>query len=223
MPRTFAFLAAVAALLAGGAAYRNVAGANPELDEACARVAQVPYDIGDWKGAPLDAEERTFQSAGAQRYWMRSYASARLKTSLLVILMGGRAGKMAVHTPEICYRGAGYEMADRPAPADFQSELGEPLGRFWTAKFSKKAGVTTELKLYWGWNADGLWQAPDSPRWRFRGQPFLYKLYVSHDLTGLSGASAGPGVVQDFARQFLPEARRALFPSQDVQADADAR
>ena len=220
MPRTFAFLTAVATLLGSGALYRNVAGTSPELDEACARVVAVPYDIGDWKGAPLDTDDRTFQSAGAQRYWMRTYASDRLKTSLLVILMGGRAGKMSVHTPEICYRGAGFEMADSPAPVDFKSELADELGRFWTAKFSKKAGVTTELKLYWAWNADGLWQAPDSPRWHFRGQPFLYKLYVSHDLTGLAGAAAGPAAVQDFARQFLPEAGRALFPP---QAAPDAR
>jgi hypothetical protein len=213
MPRTFAFVAALAALLAGGALYRNVAGTSQEFDDACARVIAVPYDFGDWKGAPLEADDRAFRSAGAQRYWMRSYSNERLKTSLLVVLMAGRAGKMSVHTPEICYRGAGYEMADAPAPADFKSELGEDLGRFWTAKFSKKAGVTTDLKLLWGWNADGLWQAPDSPRWHFRGQPFLYKLYISHDLTGLSGAAAGPGPVQDFARQFLPEASRALFPS----------
>ena len=117
--------------------------------------------------------------------------------------MCGRSGKMAVHTPEVCYRGAGFEMVDRPEPWTVAATTGDKLGTFWTSSFSK--GTGPELRLAWGWNAGAGWQAPRNPRWDFGGKSFLYKLYVSHD--------AAPGserAAEDFLRQFLPRLNEIL-------------
>lgn len=179
------------------------------LQQAADRVDHVPMEIGDWKAQTMEADRDAFFQAGAQKYWTRSYVHARTKTALLVILMCGRSGRMSVHTPEVCYKGAGFDMAGKREPLELKSEFGEELGTFWTARFAKHAGVASELRLYWAWNATGAWQAPTNPRWEFRGEPFLYKMYLSYDAPGLSTPASE--AVQDFMRQFLPELNKALF------------
>ena len=166
-------------------------------------------ELGDWKAQTIDSDPAAFFQAGAQKYWTRSYVHARKKTTLFVILMCGRAGRMAVHTPEVCYRGAGYEMDRVPEALAVTTPSGESLGTFWTAKFSKEAGAASDLRLYWSWNAKGAWQASANPRWDFGAEPFLYKLYLSHDAPG--SASAATTVAMSFMHQFLPELQKALF------------
>jgi hypothetical protein len=139
---------------------------------------------------------------------MRSYRNLRHNGTVTVILMCGRAGRMSVHTPEVCYRGAGYEMHGAPAPLTVKSEGSGQQDTLWTARFTKHAGVAADLRLYWAWNADGAWQAPASPRWTFRGEPFLYKLYVSQDGQDATGSGEA---AHGFLRRFLPEAREFLF------------
>src|SRR5262245_47984638 len=79
------------------------------LHHAAARVERVPMEIGPWKATAVETDSAAFFQAGALKYWARSYVDENRKTPVLVILMCGRAGRMAVHTPEVCYRGAGYD------------------------------------------------------------------------------------------------------------------
>ena len=61
------------------------------------------------------------------------------------------------------------------------------------------------------WNPGGNWQAPTHPRWEFRGQAFLYKLYVSQEITGTAKTlTEEPAFL--FLQQFLPELQKTLFP-----------
>src|SRR5690349_20084084 len=92
--------------------------------------------------------------------------------------MCGRSGNMAVHTPEVCYRGAGFELREQPAPVALYDAAGSQM---WSATFAKNTGPISRLRLYWAWNSQGEWQAATAPRWEFRREPFLYKLYVSRD------------------------------------------
>lgn len=202
--RYYAFLAALAMLLASGVMYHSLANDSEQLDDAAARVERVPKVVGPWHGEEVALDERAFKQTGARAYWMRQYIHEKTKDSVLVILMCGRAGKMAVHTPEVCYSGAGYQLHDQPAVCPIGSEA-----QFWTAKFSKQAG---QLRLYWAWNARGAWEASSSPRWQFRGEPFLYKLYVSRDLGPQATDSPRAEATADFLRRFVPELNATLFP-----------
>ena len=179
---------------------------SPALEEAMARVEHVRMDIGDWKAEAIKGDAKAFEQAGAQAYWMRTYTNARKRQTVLVILMCGRAGRMAVHTPEVCYRGAGYELYDKPAPTPLKSDAGEELGTFNTARFAKGSSLGGTLRLYWSWSAGTGWLAPCSPRWEFRGRQFLYKLYVSHDLASGNDQDAAA----DLLRQLLPELGKTL-------------
>src|SRR3954467_767212 len=70
------------------------------LEEALARVPEVPLTLGAWQGEPIDVDAEAYRRAGAQAYWARTYSRPD-RESFLVILMCGRAGKMSIHTPEV--------------------------------------------------------------------------------------------------------------------------
>jgi hypothetical protein len=124
-------------------------------------------------------------------------------------LMCGRAGHMAVHTPDICYRGAGYEMVGEPVKR--QITLPSGAAQFWNARFRPAdGGVDQDLSLWWAWNADGLWLAPSSPRLAFAGRPFLYKLYLVY---GAPNTPAQDSVGPAFLQELVPALQGALFPA----------
>jgi hypothetical protein len=175
------------------------------LEEAVARLELVPLEIGDWQGTAIEVDAAAFAQAGARGYWARSYAH-RHGGTVLVILMCGRSGRMAVHTPEVCYRGAGFDMLETPARTVLRDELGDEHGTFWNARFAKQATSTSQHRLSWAWSDGGDWQAPANPRWEFRGRPFLYKLYASHELSSPSDADA----TAEFLRVLLPELKKIL-------------
>src|SRR5580765_3646194 len=85
-----------------------------ELEEACTRLYAVPLKAGPWQGNNLEGDPDAFRQARAAGYWTRRYSKDAADAPITVILMCGRAGHMAVHTPDICYRGAGYEMLGEP-------------------------------------------------------------------------------------------------------------
>jgi Protein of unknown function (DUF3485) len=202
--RYYAFLTAIVLLLGSGLLYHSQAGGSEQLDAAASRVALVPSVVGDWHANDEASDERAFEQAGAKAHWTRHYVNQKTKESVLVILMCGRPGKMAVHTPEVCYSGAGYELHGHPTACAINGDA-----NFWTAKFVKKA---SQLRLYWTWSASGAWEASASPRWQFRGEPFLYKLYVSRDISDQPSVVPEADVTAAFLGEFVPVLKRTLFP-----------
>jgi len=204
--RYYAFAAAIGTLLTSGVLYHVLAADSAQLDVAAQRVALVPLVVGDWHGRDEPTDDAAFAQTGAKAHWMRSYVHQQSKESVLVILMCGRAGKMAVHTPEVCYSGAGYALSDQPTPHAVKDEKKAEFGRFWTAQFGKASG---SLRLHWAWTVHGDWQAAASPRWQYRGEPFLYKLYMSCNVRSDRKTDSDTGA--EFLRDFVPVLNRALF------------
>ena len=130
------------------------------LDKAVTRLPTVPIQIGGWQGVNIEVDPEPYQQARAVGYWMRHYR--KRPEVITVILMCGQAGHMAVHTPDICYRGAGFEMVGEPAR--YRLAGARPC-EFWTATF-RQPGKTAgpDLEIYWTWRADDRWLAPSSPR-----------------------------------------------------------
>ncbi|MCI0455471.1 MAG: EpsI family protein [Gemmataceae bacterium] len=185
------------------------------LENAAARVEQVPLTLGGWKGRAQPVDHESFAQAGARGYWMRTYTEERTGEAVTMLLMCGRPGKMSVHTPDLCYRGAGYEVTGDPV----RQTVPTPAGRaeFWTARMRKPGvGMATTLRIYWAWSTDGSWRAPDLPRWTFAGSPFLYKLYIVRDSTA---DGERPGTADPSLRlldRLLPALRKTLFtPDRD--------
>jgi hypothetical protein len=146
------------------------------LEAAVERLSGAPGDLGSWKAEPAELDADALAAAGAQGHWVRRYTDARTGTSVLVILLCGRPGKMSVHRPEHCYRGAGYDMMADPVHC-------ESAGDCWTTRFRKEEPTgDVQLRIFWTWFGDGAWQAPNSPRLTFAHLPALYKLYVVREL-----------------------------------------
>jgi Protein of unknown function (DUF3485) len=214
-------LAAAALLIASGLVHGlwTDRWQSPEsLREAVARVDDVPLTVGQWLGHALtapDVDPEAFAQAGAQGYWMRRYVNTVDGSEVTAILMCGHRSRIAVHPPEVCYRAAGYEVVEpavrylvKPTPG--QKERAE----FRTTRFSApgRASAKNGLRIFWSWNAAGEWQAPDGDaRWTFRGAPFLYKLYVVHELAGRGGPPTGDPAAA-FISRLVPELQRTLFP-----------
>src|SRR5262245_42628544 len=105
--RNLAFVTALAVVALSGLVHglwTDRWGKPAILERALARVNEVPLKVGSWQGTAQDVDVETFRRAGAQAFWVRSYTDSQTGASVLVILMCGRAGRMAVHTPEVCYR-----------------------------------------------------------------------------------------------------------------------
>lgn len=212
MLRTFSYLAALAVVIGAGAVsglWTDRWSARDRLTLQVARLNQVPLTIGDWQGQALTLDPHMITRAEIAGYLMRRYENPRGDV-VTVLLVAGRPGPISVHTPEVCYGGAGYEpsapkgkcLIDRDASGSEE---------FWLADFVKQATTAPEhLRILYGWTPDGSWSASEQPRLDFASVPALYKLYI------VRATFAADEPVQDdpgaqFARQFLPVVRASVF------------
>jgi hypothetical protein len=178
---------------------------------------------------PLDDPDALVR-AGIQGHLSRRYRNRRSGEEVAVLVVCGRPGPISVHTPDICYRAAGYSPVGEPARTDYA--LGDRKQPLWGLRFhppASRAG-TSDLEIRWGWLAgDGL-VAPENSRVAFAGKPALYKLYVIQerhpiDVTKTMPAPTGPGQPPpplvatqtsaglDFLTAFVPALERALHPT----------
>jgi hypothetical protein len=123
-----------------------------------------------------------------------------------VILVCGRPGPIAVHTPDVCLRGNGHSLV--AATAKYTTASAE----FWTAKFrNDDAAVPGSLRMLWSWNAGEGWKASASPRLEFARHPALYKLYMARQLATVDEPlEKDPSI--ELLPLLLPALQQALFP-----------
>jgi hypothetical protein len=215
MLRTFTILAVSAALTAfSGYVHGLWTGRwedSPELEQALLRLQNVPATIGGAHGEPQTLDTRSVKLAGFRGYLLRRYDNRHTGTTVSVLLGCGRPGPLSVHTPDVCYRGAGFRQAGPAEKYLVAGKPGAPPAEFWTAKFIRGEGPgATHLRIFWGWNRQGEWQAPNNPRLAFAGAPALYKLYVVSQVPDPTTESE-EGIDNRFLLQLLPELHRALF------------
>jgi hypothetical protein len=216
MTRTLPVVAALALVLACGLVGGRWAarGSKPlEVEAAVARLDRIPEVIGDWRGRPAMAlDRRVLAMAEIAGYVSRRYEDRRSGAAVSLLVVCGRPGPIAVHTPDICYPGAGFAAVGPPAP--------QAIGpaEFQVAIFGKPAAaVPTYLRVFWSWKAWGggrRWQTPGNPRLVFAPAAALYKLYVVREMASArEPMAADPG--REFLRALLPELERALTPGAD--------
>jgi hypothetical protein len=182
---------------------------SERLDQAVARVPLVPKTAGDWHAEDVEVNPDAYAQTGALGYWMRRYKHQKTGNEVTVILMCGPSGKMSVHTPNICYQGAGFLIQGEPVECTVSEK--NWTAALWTADFAKETGAGDQrLRIFWSWTAGEQWSAPDNARFAFSGQPALYKLYVVRDMT-FSRAALENDPAVDLMRQLLPLMDKTLF------------
>jgi hypothetical protein len=187
-------------------------GGRRDLEQALARLEQMPSAAGAWSGKPEEFDPE--QADQAKRVGIAGLKRQRFARSpggppVSAILMGGRFGPLSVHTPDICYGSAGYVVLGAPARVELKCDDGSEAV-FWTARFHKpNSPETPALRMFWGWNAGDGWLAPETPRWTFRMKPVLFKLYVAREMASPDEGPEGDGLA--FLRTWLPELNKVLF------------
>jgi hypothetical protein len=180
------------------------------IEAGVAALRRVPLTLGDWRGRPFELGREQLAVAEIDGYVARRYTDVR-GVALTLLLVFGRPGPIAVHTPDVCYAGAGFESTEPPAERTLRLGPDGRVARFRYAAFGKTNSVApVYLHIYWAWSSDGTWEAPDDPRLTFASRQALYKLYViSETATAERRPEDDPSLT--FLQTLLPELERDLF------------
>jgi hypothetical protein len=150
---------------------------SPQLQHALGNLARVPPTVGDWGGEDLPYEPKDMEGAGIKGCVFRSYRNPHSREVVSVLIVCGRGGPISVHTPDVCYAGAGYRQLTDAKAKDVG--VGGQRNAFWVARFGKPGVVPVQLEIYWAWSRDGrTWEAPENPRTALARSPALHKMYV---------------------------------------------
>ena len=181
-----------------------------ELEAAVARLAAVPAEVGDWKGTDVPYEAEDFARAGIQGAIFRRYQNARTGAAVTVLLVCGRGGPISVHTPDVCYAGAGYRAEGAQERKTLEVGPNGQAAEFATLQFRKPdAVVPTKLEIYWAWSRGGPFESPAEARFRYGRAKALYKIYVVREFAPNS-RTAKDNPCEDFISRALPEIQAAL-------------
>ena len=208
------FLAGLVLLLASGVVHglwterwHSMAGSRIAVE----RLNNVPMTIGTWDAVSRELEPRIIEKAEIEGYMSREYVDRESGQVVSILLVGGRPGPIAVHTPDICFRGQGYKFTEEPMRQTFSLADRDKNAEAWTATpVRETAGLPDYLRVLWTWSFDGQWQAPDNPRITFAASPAIYKLYVTRPASSDSEPWEDDTCVA-FLRLLIPELERALF------------
>jgi hypothetical protein len=215
--RKGSLLAALGIVLAAGILHgvgTDRWGRSDELQIALSRLHDLPEKVGDWQASTLEMDGSVLRQAGAEGSWLRRFTNTRTGAVVTILLLCGPTRHMAIHQPEDCYRGAGYEMAAPATPLPMR----EGMDVFWTARFCKPPSSGGEqLRICWSWFADDRWQAPENPRFAFAGVPVLTKLYAIRELNE-PAEPAAVDACSDLLRGLVPALTRVLSSSSSTDS-----
>lgn len=178
--------------------------------EAAKRMDTLPMAAGDWVAESLPINPREKSIAQADGMISRRYTNRQTGQVVTLMLLCGRSGPISVHTPDVCFPGAGFREVGSPS----QFSAGDSAGdRLWVRHFEREAPGSLPIRVYYGWNEGGAWQASENPRFAHGGKPVLFKLYVLRQLTSRSdGVDSDPAA--DLIRRILPQLRNVTEPSE---------
>lgn len=155
-----------------------------DREELIALLSKVSLQIGPWRGKSFNVEVGQFERAGADAFVVRRYAHESDKIQISMMLICGRTGPISVHTPDVCYGGAGYEMFGEPVRHELDLDSSGKRAQLWVATFRKQdLSGSVYLRVYWSWSTPNQnWTAPDNPRSAFAHSTALAKLYITREL-----------------------------------------
>jgi len=183
-----AFTAGIGLIMAAGIVYGRYShrwGPTPDLLSAARSLESLPSQVGEWQ---LQSEEEigssTIRMLECTGYVNRRYVSSRSGDTVVLAILAGPPGPIAVHTPEICYSSRNYKIADGREAIRLKGAGSRPH-TFWNTTFESKNAFGERLSVFYAWSDGEEWAASRSPRYEFAASPQLFKLQ-------LAGLRAGP-------------------------------
>lgn len=212
--------AGIGVLLVGQVADSAVNGVSQNdskaLEQAVARLYSVPKKIAQWESTSSELSPEEIKGASIAGYVRRQYRDPNTGYVVNLTILVGKSGPMAVHPPTACFEGIGYVMVAGPTPTTINHN--DAASDFNKSSF-RQSNVTlpTLVRVFWGWGTDGFWSAPENPRFDFRGQPYLYKMYVTDNWPEQTGRTPLPQI-ETFVQDALPTITNALNPNSSQPA-----
>ena len=178
-----------------------------------------PRNFGDWAyEKELESDPKELERAGAVGHISRLYRSGKSKTPISAFVVCATPHDASGHTPDRCYPGAGFEIAEAEHRETVKLADGRVAEAF-TGTF-RKQGQT--LRVFWTYGVSSpdpeaakdppqddadpprlRWIAPGIARIALNGEGAVYKLYAIIDQTKLT-ASQATFECTDFLAQLLP-------------------
>ncbi|MEI6239292.1 MAG: exosortase-associated EpsI family protein [Planctomycetia bacterium] len=184
---------------------RNV---KAELKDAAERLeARFPSRFGSWEYVQeLASDPKQLERAGAVGHISRLFTNRETGAKVSAFIVCATPHDASGHTPDRCYPGAGFEIAESEHRQSIPLEDGRMAETF-TGTF-RKTGQT--LRVFWTYGVDGRWVAPQIARIELAGTSAVYKLYAIIDETRLPGGEATV-ICGDFLSALLPEFDAVMF------------
>ncbi len=179
------------------------------LSAAALRLQQIPGQIGAWTSAAEKIDDRELRLAEISAFIRREYRHAETGRAVSLTILCGPAGPMSVHPPTACFEGVGYSLISGPTVVGITDDTEQTISLKKASFRLQDSSLSEVVRVFWGWSIDGEWDAPGSPRMSYRGQPWLYKLYV---VDRAYEATEDLAQSEAFLREALPEIRKALKP-----------
>jgi len=185
---------------------------SEQLEAFVQAFKKIPHRIGDWElQEKSDMDPREKEVAGAVGDFSGTYRNPHTQELVSVYMICGPSRSVAVHTPDACYVSSGFRMEDKIRP--YNIPFGNTSAEFRTATFLKEDPTSSQLvRVFWAWNANGPWEAPEMPRLKYGGRTPLNKVYFIARSVPSEPVEESP--VLDFAKEFLTVVTPLLFPDQ---------
>lgn len=188
---------------------RNRWGASQVTLRAAALLPEIPEQFGDWQMRSSDKLGETAEKMlECESYFVRTYQNKATGDLVSATLLLGPPGPIAVHTPEICFPSRNFTVLGKRQAAVIRNEEGGE-DHFWTLAYKANNLQGDMLRVYYAWTAGTRWSAEGDPRFKYAGQPYLYKIQLSAPLPAGADLEADDPC-RRFLDDFLPVARNYI-------------
>jgi len=200
---------------------------NNQLEQFAERLPNVPYEFGDWVGEDLERtaeDELQLTYARVVGSISRVYTNRFTGEQLQVFIVCGKSQNVADHTPDQCFRAAGFAMLRDPIRYmhTIENEQADSMAvEFAVSEFKKQNqdSPDEQARVFWSWRSPSeSWQAPRWPLFHYAGTPALYKMYILRPLAALVGEISDDPVLE-FCDVAMPDIERALMSDSTTKSD----
>jgi hypothetical protein len=183
-----------------------------EPEASCSRLPKQDEAmiLGDWKGRPAEPLAHEDIVIGEIAGYFSQVFTHPNGAVIQVLVLCGRPGPIAVHSPEVCLGGEGC-VQDGPKER-LGIDLAPPNKRveFWVGQFYWfDGGLRKDRRQFWTYSPNGTWTAELNPRFNFARFGSLYKIYIVRQTRRDEKLDEDPTV--DFIKVFMPEIQKRLF------------
>ncbi len=178
-------------------------------------LSEIPRVMGTWsvvENSETTLDPEIARLAGTSDHVIRSYVDSTSGEEVSVLVLYGLADSVFGHTPELCYKAAGYRLVPPIEDRELSMTGSTTPVRYRSAFFSRTAvGLTRYTEVIWSFWHGGSWWPDVGSRWKqFRYSPGMFKIQLQRPTTALSGDdSPSESLLREIVREINARIDRA--------------